>query len=265
MKYRELFNRFKSEMLNNNLEDANAIVFMKHLLGDNFYTYLEDDVSNENITFSNNVIELLKNDEFIEYILGYTYFYGLKINVNKNCLIPRDETEELVEYLLNNITKEDATVLDFGTGSGCIALAIKKHRPRWNVIGLDVSKEALEIAKENAKQLNLDVKFIESDGFENVDFDIDYVISNPPYIEENDPDVDLKTFKHEPHLALFALDKGLYFYKLLKVECLKRNVLELYIEYGYKQKQDILNIYSSSNVETKKDLNKNDRIARIIF
>lgn len=266
MKYVTLFKELKSLLNTLMLEETIAQIIFEDFLGKNYHIYLDDEVKQIHLErLNNDIIPRLKRKEPIQYILGYTYFYGLKINVNYNVLIPRNETEELVEWLLDNHQEESLTLLDIGSGSGCIALAIKRHRPNWKVISIDISNEALEVAKNNAISLNLDVDFRNSNLLENVSEDIDIVISNPPYIAKDDEFVDDATNTYEPHLALYAEDKGLEFYKEFSKTLPNKKVRELYIEFGFKQAKDIIDIFSDYQVEIRKDLNKLDRMARIIF
>lgn len=150
-----------------------------------------------------------------QYIVGDVNFYGHKILVNENVLIPRFETELLVDKTIKYIREsfdENIKILDIGTGSGAIAIALKKAFPKASVTALDISDKALELAKENAKINNVEINFIKSDILKNVDGQFDVVISNPPYIDYEE-EIDERVRKYEPHLALFAEDNGLYFYK----------------------------------------------------
>lgn len=164
----------------------------------------------------------LKNYEPIQYIIGETEFYGLPFKVNNSILIPRPETEELVDWVINSqqtINNKPINILDIGTGSGCIAVSLAKNSPNFNVFALDVSKEALVVAKDNAKLNNVNVEFIQGDifnsnlEFNNLKFDI--IVSNPPYIralEKNQMQHNVLNF--EPHLALFVEDEdSLLFYR----------------------------------------------------
>ena len=266
MKYVALLKELKSFLRENNFEESIAHIIIEDFLGRNYHIYLDDEVKENHLNYlKNDIYPRLIKKEPIQYILGYTYFYGLKINVNKSVLIPRNETEELVEWLLNDHHENNLIILDVGSGSGCIALAIKKHRPNWKVISVDISNDALEVAKQNANELNLDVKFRNSNMLENVFEDIDIVISNPPYIEGNDEFVDEATNIYEPHLALYADDFGLKFYKEFSKTLPIKKVRELYIEFGFQQAKDIKQIYKDFDVEIKKDINKLDRMARIKF
>lgn len=265
MKYTNLLLELKNKLREHHLEESIANVIFDDLLGSQYYVCLNEEVKKEHLVRVYKILDRLYKKEPIQYILGYTYFYGLKINVNQDVLIPRNETEELVDWVLKSEFRENLTIVDVGCGSGCIALAIKKNRPTWKVIGVDISKDALKVAKENAKYLNLDVTFIESDLLKNINEHIDIVVSNPPYIAENDIHVDESTYMYEPHLALYAEDEGLEIYKRLKEELINKNIPTLFIEYGYDQKQKIIDIYKKYHIELKKDINKNDRMARIKF
>ncbi|WP_445734793.1 peptide chain release factor N(5)-glutamine methyltransferase [Mariniflexile sp.] len=169
-------------------------------------------------------LELLKKEQPIQYILGETDFFGLPFKVNAHTLIPRTETEELVEWIISKfrIQNSEFRILDIGTGSGCIAISLAKNLPNTKVYALDVSKEALKIAQQNAKLNNVNVVFIEADilnpeawnlDFKHLGFDI--IVSNPPYVREKEkllmkPNV----LDNEPHLALFVNDENpLLFYK----------------------------------------------------
>lgn len=148
--------------------------------------------------------------EPLQYILGSTEFFGLSFLVDSNVLIPRPETEQLVEIILNDYQdQQDFNVIDVGTGSGCIPITLKSKRPNWNVVGVDISESALNLAKQNAKLNNVEVDFINSDLFQIDQFSnlgkFDLLISNPPYIEENEkPTLDKEVIAFEPGDALFC-------------------------------------------------------------
>ena len=205
----------------------------------------------------------------IQYILGYAYFCGLKLIVNEDVLIPRPETELLVERAVEEINKNNyKTILDIGTGSGAIAIAIKKETGIV-VTALDISTSALDVARKNAERYNLDINFIHSDLFQNVKDKYDMIVSNPPYIDYNDiNNIDRIVYQNEPHLALFSNDFGLYYYKKIIDEIpnyLNDNGL-LIMEIGEKQASDIkkyLNSVGSYDLEVIKDYNKLDRVVVI--
>ena len=174
-------------------------------------------------------IERLQNGEPVQYIVGNVNFYGNEIKVNKNVLIPRFETEELVEYTISYIKKmfkEKINIIDLGTGSGCIAITLKK-KINSNVSAIDISKEALEVAKENAKKNKVEIDFIQNDMLDNISNKFDVIISNPPYISKNEEIQDIVR-KNEPSLALYADNEGLYYYEKI-IKQAKKNLKEKFI------------------------------------
>ena len=164
---------------------------------------------------------LFRSRKPIQYIVGYTFFYGLKIGLNSATLIPRPETEELVREVVTLIDETQAkTVIDLGTGSGCIALAIKSLRPAVEVIGIDINPYAVDQARKNAHALELDVKFIVADLFEYALDTADIIVSNPPYIPVSErQDMEEHVVAHEPEGALFVPDEQplLYYESILKL------------------------------------------------
>lgn len=171
------------------------------------------------------VIRKLKLYVPIQYIFGNTEFYGLKFKVNEHVLIPRPETEELVDWILEGKSKDlsqKSKVLDIGTGSGCIAIALKKNMPEAEVYALDISANALAVAKENAEKNNAEIQFIQQDILQ-LTFQLSnlptfqLLISNPPYITEKEkPAMSANVLDHEPHTALFVPDNdALLFYRAI--------------------------------------------------
>ncbi|WP_286965146.1 peptide chain release factor N(5)-glutamine methyltransferase [Flavobacterium sp. UBA4854] len=221
------------------------------------------------------LLKQLKKEVPIQYLLGKTNFYGLDFEVNENVLIPRPETEELVEWIINENTSRDKNkkirILDIGTGTGCIAISLAKNLPNAEVFGIDVSKKAIETAKRNAVANNVDVTFmllniLEAEEFSN-QFDI--IVSNPPYVR-NLEKVEIKknVLDYEPHLALFVEDNDpLIFYR--KIASLAQNGLQkkgkLYFEinqYLGKEMIELLENMSFENVELRKDIYDNDRMVK---
>ena len=144
-------------------------------------------VSKADLTYFNSAIERLKQHEPIQYILGYTEFCGLRIGVNSNSLIPRPETEELVSWVVSDWTGKEVEIVDLGTGSGCIALALAKLLPEAKLSAMDVSKEALEQARANAKDLGLEVAFFQADMLsDSLSQSYEVLVSNPPYVREQE-------------------------------------------------------------------------------
>ena len=154
----------------------------------------------------------LKEGRPVQYIIGNVDFYNINLLVNENVLIPRFETEYLVEKTINYAKnlKEPLDILDIGTGTGAIAISLVKNLS-CNVLATDISKKALEIANENAKRNNVKINFKQSDILENVKGKFDIIISNPPYISK-DEIIDPLVKNNEPHIALYADNNGLYFY-----------------------------------------------------
>ena len=209
----------------------------------------------------------------VQYIVGNTNFYGYDFKVNRNTLIPRFETELLVEktynYIKKYFNKDNIKILDSGTGSGCIAITLNKLLNSCDITGIDISSEALEVAKENNIINNTNVKFIESDIFSNVSDKYDVIISNPPYISYDDIEVMDIVKNNEPHLALYAKDNGLYFYdKIIKDSSKYLNdKFIMAFEIGYKQGKDITKIvnkyYKDINMSVEKDYSGRDRFVFI--
>ena len=209
----------------------------------------------------------------VQYIVGNTNFYGYDFKVNRNTLIPRFETELLVEktynYIKKYFNKDNIKILDIGTGSGCIAITLNKLLNNSDITGIDISSEALEIAKENNISNNTNVKFIESDIFSNVSDRYDVIISNPPYISYGDTEVMDIVKNNEPHLALYAKDNGLYFYdKIIKDRSKYLNdKFIMAFEIGYKQGEDVVKIvnkyYKDINISVEKDYSDRDRFVFI--
>ena len=207
----------------------------------------------------------------IQYLIGYVNFYGYKINVNENVLIPRYETEYLVEKTINyskKIFNKKVNILDLGTGSGAISIALGKELDS-NVTAIDISGDALEVAKINAKENNLDIKFIKSDMLSEVTGKYDIVISNPPYI-----DIDEKIMesvkKYEPNIALFASEDGLCFYKKIisNINPFLNEKFIIAFEIGWWQGNLIKDIateyFKDSKIIIEKDLTNRDRYIFII-
>lgn len=229
------------------------------------------------------ILEDLKQQKPIQYILGETEFYGLQFNVNKNVLIPRPETEELVDWIIKDSkfksqNSKPIKILDIGTGSGCIAISLAKHLPEAQVFAVDISESALKIAKENADRNGVEVEFIKANILESslwgdvalrqmAFFDI--IVSNPPYVRELEKqEIKPNVLDNEPHLALFVEnDNPLIFYKAITdfaVDKLKSNG-SLYFEInqylGQETKQLLVNA-EFKDFQLRKDLNGNDRMLK---
>lgn len=205
-----------------------AVLLIEHFTGlSRMNQFLEKDRAwPENMAESlDAAVHRLQKGEPIQYIMGKTWFYGLELKVNQHCLIPRPETEDLVELViqyLSTLSKAQPRILEVGTGSGCISLAIASRSPQATITAIDISKEALFVAEENAKQLGLNINF------QQVDFlnkriwaslgQFDIIISNPPYIKETEAgSMHTNVLAYEPHTALFVNDNDpLVFYQAIE-------------------------------------------------
>ena len=207
-------------------------------------------------------LKRLENGEPVQYIVGNVDFYGYNFTINKNVLIPRFETEELIEKTLNYLDKsKKLDIVDIGTGSGCIAITLKKELD-CEVDAVDISSDALEVAKINAKKNNVNINFIEGNMLDKLNKKYDLIISNPPYIAYDEEIMDIVK-NNEPHIALYADDNGLYYYKEIIRNAnnyLKENGL-LAFEIGYLQGNELIE-YSKDyfkNIKLEKDLSGKDR------
>jgi len=214
------------------------------------------------------IVAELKSHKPIQYIFGKTEFYGLKIKVNEHTLIPRPETEQLVDWIL----KENfVAALDIGTGSGCIPIALAKHTDA-KVLAIDVSEDALLIAEENAKNNEVEIDFIHQDILQtNYLQKVDLIVSNPPYVLESEKEkMQENVLDYEPELALFVEDKNpLIFYK--KIASLASNFLnengKLFFEINAKFGKETIEMLADIgfvNIELKKDMNDKDRMIKAI-
>ena len=206
--------------------------------------------------------------EPIAYILGSREFYGLKLLVTPDTLIPRPDTETLVEAALDKIAQnQQLRVCDLGTGTGAIALALAKNRPQAALVAVDASQPALAVAEQNGKNLNIqNVEFILSNWFENLaNQRFDVIVSNPPYIEENDDHLTQGDLRFEPLSALASGADGLNDIRQIIYDCLVflKPQAWLMLEHGYNQAEQIANLMADAgltNIETIKDLGNNDRV-----
>lgn len=230
-----------------------------------------------------NALEALKKEIPIQYILGEMEFFGLSFKVNSHVLIPRPETEELVEWILNIEKSESINnglkILDIGTGSGCIAVSLAKNLNHAQVYALDVSHEALEVAKRNALLNNVSVEFIQvnmlksetwNTEFKNLKFDI--IVSNPPYVRELEKaQMKSNVVNNEPHLALFVENEDpLIFYKAITQYAVDNLTAKGYLffeinEYLGKQMRLLLKSFDFNAIELKQDIFKKDRMIKGII
>ena len=235
-------------------------------------------ISETTITFLQKAIAALKKNIPIQYITGETGFYGLKFNVNESVLIPRPETEELVDWILENSKPKTQNsklkILDIGTGSGCIAISLAKNLSNTDVFALDISSEALKIAKKNALLNNVDIYFSEIDILNTPDLPEKYniIVSNPPYVRELEKELmQQNVLAYEPHLALFVKDNNpLLFYDriadLANKHLSKKGSLYFEInQYLGNETVALLKQKGFQNIELKKDIFGVDRMIKAVI
>ena len=220
------------------------------------------------------ITERLKKNEPVQYVLGEAWFAGMKFKVNKNVLIPRPETEELVDWIVKKSQKskvKSQNIIDIGTGSGCIPITLKKKLPESDVSAIDVCSEALFTATENAMELNAEVNFLLVDFLDEEKWkelaQYDIIVSNPPYVKQSEINIMHERVKEfEPHLALFVSDNNpLLFYKKLSDFSMKHLKAggKLFVEINEALGEAISNLFRSAgflNVELKKDMQGKDRM-----
>ncbi|ASN04052.1 peptide chain release factor N(5)-glutamine methyltransferase [Virgibacillus necropolis] len=206
----------------------------------------------------------------IQHITGVETFYGREFFVNKDVLIPRPETEELIEHVIQSAPDKPLSLVDVGTGSGIIAITLALELPNAQVYATDISSLALDVAKQNAEKLNANVTFLQGDFMQPVienEINPDVIVSNPPYIEMSDkPNLSDTVKNYDPHLALFADEDGLAAYKKI-IHSIPSSVKLIVFEIGYAQGQAVTrlvkNKYPKAEVAVMKDINGHDRIISV--
>jgi release factor glutamine methyltransferase len=266
---KEVFDEGCKYLIEKNIEDAKLDAW--YLLSNYFdisraeyFLTLEKEVSESDYFQYMKLIKRRGRNIPLQYITGVQEFMGLSFKVNNHVLIPRQDTEVLVEEVLKVSAGKD--VLDLCTGSGCIIISLAKLGNIKKGVGIDISKEALETARENKKANNVEVEFIESDMFGEVEGKFDIIVSNPPYIPSSEISklmVEVKMY--EPCIALDGMDDGLYFYRLIIKEI--RNYLKpngyIFFEIGFDQADDVMELLRNegiTNLQVKKDLAGLDRV-----
>ena len=266
-----------------NIQDEQEIESFFFILTEYLHNIKRVDVTlNPNFELSDAAIEKwntiladLQKEKPIQYITGETWFYGLRFEVNENTLIPRPETEELVEWIIESqkskVKSQKFDILDIGTGTGCIPISLKANLPQANVSAIDVSEKALEVAKRNATSNKLEINFILTNILEAKDLNqyFDVIVSNPPYVRNLEKqEIKKNVLDYEPHLALFVEDTdALLFYRKIAQLALKNlspNGL-LFFEinqYLGKETVELLENLGFKNIELKKDIYGNDRMIK---
>jgi release factor glutamine methyltransferase len=251
-------------------------------------------IADANLSELKIILKRLQKEEPIQYILGNTEFYGLPFKVNKNTLIPRPETEELVEWIIKEVTElqnnkvakldmyatstmneeKSISIIDIGTGTGCIPISLAKNLNNVKISAIDVSSEALIVAQQNATLNNVDISFLEMDILETKELPQKYnlIVSNPPYVRELEKvEISNNVLENEPHLALFVEDDNpLIFYSkiadLAKIHLKKEGLLFFEInQYLGKETVAMLKHKGFNSIKLKKDLFGNDRMVKVIL
>jgi release factor glutamine methyltransferase len=231
-----------------------------------------DAISESQMLLVYKAVKRIANKEPLQYVLGKAYFFGMDLHVSPAVLIPRPETEELVRWILEQIKPNNHSVhsvLDIGTGSGAIALALKKSQPTWNVSGCDVSKEALQVAERNSKEFQLEVEWKEVDilsqNFPEGNWNT--IVSNPPYIPVSEgSEMRPSVVEHEPHLALFVPENDplLFYRRILELSNNCKTVQQVFFEIHENYASETLTLGESMGWkgELKKDLQGKSRMLR---
>ena len=273
MKLAQMFKDFEEKLIAKG-EEAESLSFvyrsLKNLSFTDFVFALQQEVTEEEKEFVEEIYKNLAAHIPAQYIIGHAEFFGMQLKVDERVLIPRPETEELVELILAENLKENLKVLDIGTGSGAIALALAKSRPDWTITASDISQDVLDLASKNAEFQNFNIFFKKSDCFSEISSKYDIIVSNPPYISRRDEsEVGLNVLHSEPHLALFADEDGLAIYRRIAEEV--KNYLgdggKIYLEISYKQGFSVPTLFKENlpekRVRTLKDQFGQDRMVVI--
>lgn len=259
-------------------EESLARFLLMYMLDESpqlFSNNLSEQLSKENEEKYFSLIEKhIEEDVPLSHLVGFEYFYDRKYKVTKDVLSPRMETEELIYKVIEYVkatNRNNLKILDLCTGSGIIAITLKKELEQVSVdiIASDISEKAIEVAKENAQNHDADIRFIQSDIFNNIDDKFDIIVSNPPYIDRKD-EVTMQdnVLKYDPHLALFAEEEGMYFYRKIIEQAndyLDENGV-IFFEIGYDQKDKIIKLADMNGYsgEVYKDINGRDRMAFLV-
>ena len=276
--YNQLIHKYRKQLQDKGLSPELGKAFIFELCNDrniNLYLEMDNEVDKEIETKFEDGINRMLNNEPMNYVLGYSYFYGYKFVVNEDVLIPRPETEELVCLILSKYDEyykgQKINICDVGTGSGAIAIALKKEEDNLNVYASDISSEAIEVAKINANNNDADVNFMVGsmlDPYIENNIKVDILVSNPPYIKTTET-LESSVVDFEPHVALFGGEDGLKFYRIIfenAHKMLNENGM-LFFEIGYDQKQRLTDLakqyFENAVINVLKDINNKDRMLMI--
>lgn len=278
--YRNIFNTTLSELYPKTEIDTFLGLLIEEYLGLNRVDLVikaDFKIDESKLIILNKVLKRLQKEEPIQYIIGHTEFFGYPLIVNQNTLIPRPETEELVAWIIDevknnsNYSNKQISILDIGTGTGCIPISLAKELNNAVISAIDVSEKAIEIAKKNAIENQVNINFITKDILQttNLNTQFDIIISNPPYVRNVEKkEINNNVLENEPHLALFVEDNNaLIFYD--KIADLAKNHLNkngcLFFEinqYLGQETSTLLKSKAFKNIELRKDIFKNDRMLK---
>lgn len=276
--YNKLLHLYRKDFNELGLSPETLKAFLFELCNEkkvNLYLELDNEADKEIEEKFHKGVERLKNNEPLNYVLGYSYFLGYKMITDDSVLIPRFETEELVGLILSKYDEyfkgQKVDVCDVGTGSGAIAIALKKEEDNLNLYASDISGEAIATANKNAKNNNAEVKFMVGsmlDPYIENNIKVDILVSNPPYIKEDEV-LEESVKDYEPNIALFGGEDGLKFYRIIfenAHKILKEKSL-LFFEIGYDQKENLSKLakeyFKNAEISVFKDINGKDRMLMI--
>ncbi|MEE3425961.1 MAG: peptide chain release factor N(5)-glutamine methyltransferase [Erysipelotrichaceae bacterium] len=276
--YNQLIHEYRKIFKEKELPPETVKAFLFELCNDhkvNLYLDIDKEVNPDVYELFTKGMERIMNNEPMNYVLGYSYFYGYRFIVNDGVLIPRPETEELVGLILSKYDEyfngKSIDLCDVGTGSGAIAIALKKEEDRLSVYASDISEDALKVARLNAQNNDAKVEFFQGsmlEPFIERDIKVDILVSNPPYIKTVET-IEASVYDYEPHVALFGGEDGLKFYREILENAHK--VLKpkgfIFFEMGYDLKDSLSALakeyYPESRIEVYKDINGKDRMMMI--
>ena len=277
MNYQKLIQEAENLAIEYEKEESAVYLILEHVTkwsSTELYLQLHKEVSKEVYeSFYQIYHRYIYKNEPVQYLIGSSCFYGYSFKVNENVLIPRYETEELVEKILycydQHYKGQRVDVCDLATGSGCIGVTLALEEPNMKVVATDISKKALEVAKENSLTMGASIEFLEGDMLEpvkNRKFDI--FVSNPPYIPEDEEVMSLVK-DNEPHIALFGGKDGMKFYRIILsgVKPLLKDKAVICFEHGYNKKEEMILLakeyFPNARVEVLKDMEGKDRMTFI--
>lgn len=273
--YKSIVRNAQKKMLEAGYGEQSALLYLLELTNKeahNLYMEFEEEMPKDIEEAYEQGMQRLLKGEPLGHVLGFEWFYGYRFKVNEHVLIPRPETEELVANVLAAYDEffdgKDIVAADIGTGSGAIAISVKKEEPRIHMLASDISEDAINVAKENAKENDVEVSFLIGDMLQPLidrDIKLDILISNPPYIP-NEEEMEDSVVNYEPHVALFGGNDGLKFYRMIFENASKvlNEKAVLAFEMGYNQKEalseEAKKYFPNARIEVVKDMNGKNRM-----